>query len=55
MSFTAGSAIRFGWETFKKRPWFFVGATIVIVDDNGTEHDLVTARNGNFYTTQAFT
>jgi len=30
MQFTAGSAIRFGWETFKKRPWFFVGATIVI-------------------------
>lgn len=31
MSFTAGSAIRFGWETFKKRPWFFVGASVVIV------------------------
>lgn len=31
MSFTAGSAIRFGWETFKTRPWFFVGATVVIV------------------------
>jgi uncharacterized membrane protein len=25
--FTAGSCIRFGWETFKKRPWFFIGAT----------------------------
>lgn len=31
MDFTVGSAIRFGWETFKKRPWFFVGASIVIV------------------------
>lgn len=31
MEFTAGSAIRFGWETFKKRPWFFVGATVVIL------------------------
>lgn len=30
MTFTAGSAIRFGWETFKRRPWFFVGATLVI-------------------------
>jgi uncharacterized membrane protein len=30
MEFTAGSAIRFGWETFKKRPWFFVGASVVI-------------------------
>jgi len=31
MGFTVGSAIRFGWETFKTRPWFFVGATIVIM------------------------
>jgi len=31
MEFTAGSAIRFGWETFKKRPWFFVGSTVVIL------------------------
>jgi len=30
MDFTVGSAIRFGWETFKKRPWFFVGTTVVI-------------------------
>jgi len=30
MDFTVGSAIRFGWETFKRRPWFFVGASVVI-------------------------
>jgi uncharacterized membrane protein len=30
MKFSIGSAIRFGWETFKKRPWFFVGASVVI-------------------------
>lgn len=30
MQFTVGSAIRFGWETFKRRPWFFVGTTVVI-------------------------
>jgi len=30
MDFTVGSAIRFGWETFKTRPWFFVGSTVVI-------------------------
>jgi uncharacterized membrane protein len=30
MDFTVGSAIRFGWETFKTRPWLFVGASIVI-------------------------
>ena len=30
MEFSIGSAIRFGWDTFKKRPWFFVGASVVI-------------------------
>lgn len=30
MEFSIGSAVRFGWETFKTRPWFFVGATFVI-------------------------
>lgn len=28
-TFTAGSCVRFGWETFKKRAWFFVGAGVV--------------------------
>jgi uncharacterized membrane protein len=31
MGFSAGSALRFGWETFKRRPWFFVGATFVML------------------------
>ncbi|MGD9502193.1 MAG: DUF975 family protein [Methyloceanibacter sp.] len=31
MGFSATSAVRFGWETFKKRPWFFVGAFLLIV------------------------
>ena len=31
MGFSAGAAIRYGWETFKQRPWFFVGATFVIL------------------------
>jgi uncharacterized membrane protein len=30
MEFSVGSAVRYGWETFKKRPWFFVGASVVI-------------------------
>ncbi len=25
-----GAMIRFGWETFKKRPWFFIGVMAVI-------------------------
>ena len=31
MEFSAGAAIRFGWETFKRRPWFFVGTTLLIL------------------------
>jgi hypothetical protein len=31
MGFASGAAIRFGWETFKRRPWFFVGVTVVIL------------------------
>ena len=31
MDFTVGSALNFGWETFKQRPWFFIGASVVIV------------------------
>lgn len=32
-SLNGGSLVRFGWETFKKRPWFFIGvyATIAVV------------------------
>lgn len=31
MQFSASEAIRFGWETFKRRSWFFVGATFLIL------------------------
>jgi hypothetical protein len=31
MGFTIGSALSFGWETFKKRPWFFIFVTILIL------------------------
>jgi len=30
MDFSTRSCISFGWETFKKRAWFFVGANVVI-------------------------
>src|SRR5262245_52187792 len=30
MGFSPSSALRFGWETFKKRPWLFVGAFVLI-------------------------
>lgn len=29
-SLSVTDCVRFGWDTFKKRPWFFVGATFVI-------------------------
>lgn len=30
MPFSVTSAIGYGWETFKTRPWFFIGASVVI-------------------------
>ncbi len=27
-TFSVGQSLRFGWETFKKRPWFLVGITL---------------------------
>ena len=43
MDFSTGSAIRFGWETFKKRPWFFVGSTVVILLASGLINAFTTA------------
>ncbi|MCB1443925.1 MAG: DUF975 family protein [Methyloceanibacter sp.] len=34
MQFSPGNAIRFGWEAFKRRPWFFVGAMLILVAAN---------------------
>jgi len=31
MGFSAGTAVRVGWEAFKQRPWFFVGVAFVIL------------------------
>lgn len=30
-TFSIGDSIKFGWETFKKRPWFLVGATAIVM------------------------
>lgn len=30
ITFSTGAMVRFGWETFKKRPWFFIGVTALI-------------------------
>ena len=31
MKFSPGDAIRLGWETFKGRPWFFIGAVAMLL------------------------
>ena len=33
-TFSAGEMIKFGWETFKKRPWLFVAVTLAITIAN---------------------
>ena len=35
MEFSAGAAIRYGWETFKRRPWFFAGTALLILVVSG--------------------
>ena len=30
-TFSVGAMIKFGWETFKKRPWFFIGAYVLVM------------------------
>lgn len=30
MEISIKQALSFGWETFKKRPWFFIGATLLV-------------------------
>lgn len=42
MEFSVKSALRFGWETFMKRPWFFVLATLIVA----IAHILVNALTG---------
>ena len=31
MEFNAGASVKAGWETFKKRPWFFIGMAIAVM------------------------
>jgi uncharacterized membrane protein len=42
MQFSSGEALRFGWETFKRRPWFFIGSTVVILLVSGLINGLTT-------------
>jgi uncharacterized membrane protein len=40
MEFSTGGAVRFGWEAFKRRPWFFVGSTFLILLASGLVNGL---------------
>ena len=31
MTFSPAASVRFGWETFTKRPWFFAGLTALMI------------------------
>jgi uncharacterized membrane protein len=48
MGFSPSSALRFGWETFKKRPWLFVGAFVLIAIAQGVTEGLSRAVDAPF-------
>jgi uncharacterized membrane protein len=48
MEFSTGAAIRFGWETFKRRPWFFVGSTFLILLASGLANGLTSGIDAAF-------
>lgn len=39
-TFSTGAMLRFGWETFKKRPWFFIGITALVMILSGVASNL---------------
>jgi len=45
-TFSVGEAIRFGWETFKKRPWFFIGVTVITAVISGVVSSLLDSVEG---------
>ena len=48
MNFSAGAAIRFGWETFKRRPWIFIGSAFLILLASGLSNGLTSAIDAAF-------
>jgi len=47
MGFSAKSAVQAGWETFKRRPWFFIGSALVIILAAAVAHAIASALGGS--------
>ncbi len=43
MMISVGESVRFGWETFKKRPWIFIGAFVLVFILSGTLNGILAA------------
>jgi len=48
VGFSIGSTVRFGWDTFKKRPWLFIGAFLLFVIAQGLLDVLSSANEALF-------
>lgn len=46
-TFSAGECIRFGWETFKKRPWFFILVTAALGGASRVSSDVTNLISGD--------
>lgn len=40
--------LRFGWETFKKRPWFFIGVNVLLMVVSGISSQITATPGWNF-------
>jgi uncharacterized membrane protein len=47
MEFSAKSALKFGWDTFKRRPWFFIGSVLVVLLAAAVAHAIISALGGS--------
>ncbi len=39
--FSVGECVRYGWDTFKKRPWFFIGISLFFAVIGGVSSNIV--------------
>ena|SRR3989338_406176 len=46
-TFSPTACVRFGWETFKKRPWFLIGAFLLVFIITGILNTIISRVMGN--------